>query len=235
MVDNQNSRAEGSLPEGVYDVDYFEGRKKKRQLIYRLKRRTDEVEQSIRKYLQKELSILVDVGTADGLMLDNLHHRIGPLNYVGLDYNRDLLSVTSSKNFNRVQSDALALPFLSAVADVVVATAIIEHVDDPNWMMSECKRILNPGGLFILTTPDPFMEMVATKIGLLQDAGHQETLNLKKLRYMLERQGWDVLEARKFMFSPIGFPAEKTIERIFGPLGLSLVMANQLIVARNSV
>jgi len=34
------------------------------------------------------------------------------------------------------------------------------------------------------------------------------------------------------MFSPIGFPAEKTIEKIFGPLGLRLVMANQLLVAR---
>jgi hypothetical protein len=34
------------------------------------------------------------------------------------------------------------------------------------------------------------------------------------------------------MFSPVGFPAERMIERVFGPLGLRLVMANQIAVGR---
>lgn len=42
----------------------------------------------------------------------------------------------------------------------------------------------------------------------------------------------DYHEKRHKLPSPIGFPGEKTIEKLFGPLGLSLVMANQLLVAR---
>jgi hypothetical protein len=49
---------------------------------------------------------------------------------------------------------------------------------------------------------------------------------------MARENGYTVLEQTKFMFSPVGFPAEKTIEKIFGPFGLRLVMANQLLVAR---
>jgi hypothetical protein len=76
------------------------------------------------------------------------------------------------------------------------------------------------------------MDRIATAIGLLKDGGHQETFSLKKLCSLCEENGFGILEARKFMFSPIGFPAEKTIERFLGPLGLSLIMANQLVVAR---
>ena len=49
---------------------------------------------------------------------------------------------------------------------------------------------------------------------------------------MAQATGFEVLEARRFMFSPIGFPAEKTIERFLETLGLGLIMANQLVVAR---
>ena len=74
--------------------------------------------------------------------------------------------------------------------------------------------------------------VMASALGILKEAGHHETLNLKKLRNLATSNGFTIAEAKHFMFSPIGFPAEKTIEKIFGPLGLRLVMANQLLVAR---
>ena len=55
---------------------------------------------------------------------------------------------------------------------------------------------------------------------------------MKELRSMAQESGLNVLESRKFMFSPVGFPAERVIERLLGPVGLNLLMANQLLVAR---
>lgn len=219
-------------PEGVYGIDYYHGRQKKKQLIYRLRRRTDEVERALRLYTTGPLNVIVDIGTADALMLDNLRKRIGPLKYLGLDWSLDLLKARQLEGIWKARADALKLPVKSGAADAIVATAVIEHLEDPSGMMRECARVLRSGGLLIITTPAPFMEKVASALGIWKEGGHHETLNLKKLRNMALKTGFTVAEAKKFMFSPVGFPAEKTIEKILGPLGLSLVMANQLLVAR---
>ena len=55
-----------------------------------------------------------------------------------------------------VCGDAMRLPFRSGTFETVVASEIIEHVGSPEAMMSECARVLTPGGTLIVTTPNPF-------------------------------------------------------------------------------
>ena len=232
LQSNLVAKSPESLPTGVYDVDYFMGRQRKRQLIYRLRRRTDEVEAALRQYGDGQLRVVVDVGTADGLMLDELRRRMGPLTFLGIDLSFALLRANLTDGVFKAQGDALHAPVKSGVADAVIATAVIEHVPDASAMLRECARMLRPSGLLVLTTPDPVMERVASAIGLLKEEGHRRTFDLAELCHIVQDKGFVVLEARKFMFSPVGFPAEKIIERVLGPLGLSLIMANQLLVAR---
>jgi hypothetical protein len=92
--------------------------------------------------------------------------------------------------------------------------------------------MLRSGGLLVVTTPAPFIDRLAEILGIWKATGHQQAFNLRQLQILSTAKGFEVLAARKFMFSPIGFPFEEQIERLFGPLGLSLVMANQLLVAR---
>lgn len=221
-----------NLPFGVYDIDYFEGRQRKRQLVYRLRRRTDEVERALRRYNTGDLRVIVDVGTADGLMMADLRQRFGSLTFLGIDYSLPLLRATALEGVQKAQGDALALPVRDNLADAVIATAIIEHVPDADKLLRECRRVLRPGGLLVLTTPNPLMDHIAEKLGILKDAGHSQTFTLKQLAARVTACDFEVVEARKFMFSPVGFPAEKVIERICGPLGLKLIMANQLVVGR---
>ena len=92
---HSHSHDDGHLPHGVYDVDYYHGRQKKKQLVYRLKRRTDEVERALRTYNDGQLKNIVDVGTADGLMMENLRQRMGQLHFVGIDYSIGLLKAVN--------------------------------------------------------------------------------------------------------------------------------------------
>jgi radical SAM superfamily enzyme YgiQ (UPF0313 family)/ubiquinone/menaquinone biosynthesis C-methylase UbiE len=221
--------------DGVYDLDYYHGRQKKRQLIYRLRRRTEEVATALEQVNSNgSLKTVVDVGTADGLMLEALQQRFPSTRFIGIDRNFNLLNARAAPSIGKLQGDAQVLPLADGTADALIATAIIEHVPDPDGMMQECARVLRPGGVCILTTPDPTLEHIASTIGLLKDAGHQTTFNLDGLQALLERNGFAIQEVRKFMFSPVGFPAEREIEHLLGKLRLDVVMANQFVVGKRS-
>jgi len=218
---------------GVLSLEYHEGRKKKRALKYRLARRTEEVLKAIKGYKSDidSLSLsLLDIGTADGLMLNTLCQELNIKMQVGLDFSAELLKTNPHHTSHFVQADACELPFDDGVFDVVVATAVIEHVPEPEKMVAECRRILKNEGICIFTTPDPFFEHVATKIGHLKEEQHQKTFKLAELRSFFESQGFKILKAEKFMMSPIGFPYEVKIEKILKSIGLGFLLLNQLVV-----
>ncbi len=50
--------------------------------------------------------------------------------------------------------DALDIPLPDAVVDVVVCFETIEHVDDPRILLEGIRRVLRPGGLLVISTPE---------------------------------------------------------------------------------
>ena len=222
------------LPFGVYDVDYYEGRLKSRALKYRLERRTSEVEKALTKYLNRLPDRVLDVGTADALMLGKLNQVWPDTCFIGLEMNRSLLMTTNINGIQKIEGDAMALPFGNEAVDAIVATAVIEHLPDPVRFVFECNRVIRRGGIIVITTPDPKLEHLASKLGLLKESGHHHTFTLDTICELVEQNKLEVLESRKFMFSPIGFPAEIFIERLIRYFGLGVVLANQIVVARKA-
>ena len=45
------------------------------------------------------------------------------------------------------------LPFKDISADIILLTNVLEHVEEPNVLLSECRRILKPGGILLGTVP----------------------------------------------------------------------------------
>ncbi len=66
------------------------------------------------------------------------------------------LAEESAHGVELVASAAEALPFPDACFDLVVASDVIEHVEDVNRFAAECARVLRPGGLVFLATPNRF-------------------------------------------------------------------------------
>jgi len=183
-------------------------------------------------YAKRPIRTILDVGTADGVMLDTLQSALKASFCVGLDLSLELLRVNENPNLDLIQGNALYLPFAREVFDLVVATAVIEHLSQPRKFVMGCHWLLRQGGLMVITTPDPFFERVATAIGHLPEEGHNQTFNLRQLRQLFLDSGFQVLEAQKFMISPWGFPAEMSIERIMRAIGLRFMLLNQLVVSR---
>lgn len=74
--------------------------------------------------------------------------------YVGMDSNKVLADKLGHEN--QVYGDLHKVPLEDASFDVVYAGEIIEHTWDPLQMIRECRRILKPGGLLILDTPNVY-------------------------------------------------------------------------------
>lgn len=53
-----------------------------------------------------------------------------------------------------VRSDATSLPFAPASFDVVTLWDVVEHLPEPAAALAEARRVLAPGGLLALSTPN---------------------------------------------------------------------------------
>ena len=88
-------------------------------------------------------------------------------NYIGCDI------VQSSEHKVDILCKATDIDAEDNFFDTAFSTQVMEHVDNSDLMMSECNRILKPGGIFILSVPfcwelheEPYDFFRFTKYGL---------------------------------------------------------------------
>lgn len=87
---------------------------------------------------------VLDIGCSEG----HLHRQISNKGVYGID----IKIKKAFKNF--VRGDAQFMPFKSKIFDSIIAGELIEHLNDPEGFLLECKRIIRKGGVLIITTPN---------------------------------------------------------------------------------
>src|SRR4051794_40519493 len=90
---------------------------------------------------------------------------------VGVDY--DFASLLKHRTVrNVVRADIRHLPFDDQKFDLVTANMVVEHLDDPHSQFCEIARVLRPGGVFLMHTPN-LRSYVSKVAKLLPDAAKQ--------------------------------------------------------------
>lgn len=98
-------------------------------------------------------SLVLDVGVGSGSNLRMLAEMEFP-HVIGLDPNPDVVRICQHKGFASVQQGSICnLPFSPESFDFVLATDVIEHVQDDVVALKEIYRVLRPGGYVLITVP----------------------------------------------------------------------------------
>lgn len=95
-------------------------------------------------------AVLVDIACGAGLFAPHAQ-RLG-YRHLGVDLGLPGLGVARAHGVSVACADVTRLPLPDACADVVVAGEILEHVEQPEQVVSEACRVLRPGGTIVIDT-----------------------------------------------------------------------------------
>jgi SAM-dependent methyltransferase len=108
---------------------------------------------------------VVDVGCGEGLVCAFAGHQGAEV--IGIDVEphlveraREAMRGVPARSFRGIVSDADPIPLPDGCATVVVATEVMEHVEDPRRFLAELARIGRPGARYLISVPDPASESV---------------------------------------------------------------------------
>lgn len=82
---------------------------------------------------------------------------------VGIDIDAEGVRALAAMGYNVILADAQTMD-LGRTFDTIVAGEVIEHLENPGQFIRNAARHLKPGGVLIISTPNPFHQMQAWKI-----------------------------------------------------------------------
>ncbi len=144
----------------------------------------------------KQNSMIIDIGSYDGVISRNLQNIIPKIKVVILDKDTSGLLLAKKMGLNAIRASILNLPINRNSYDVVLCLDLIEHVEEDEMLIEELSRILKEEGKIILTTPTkngvnfPFLpkkysDLINIKWGHVRKGYSLETLIKIFLKYGL--------------------------------------------------
>ncbi len=149
---------------------------------------------------------VIDIGCGDGRMLDVLKSSCpSGWRYYGIDWSADAVDRIRRKGYQGRSGDVsrLDLSDWEGKFDLALMHQLIEHVRDPRALLEKVRRILKPGGVLSVETPD----IDAWDFRLLSKrywAGY----HIPRHFYMFEKDNFSQL-ARE-----VGFEVESTVSLV---------------------
>lgn len=149
--------------------------------------------------LNKSANIL-EIGCGIGLFLKEINNEFQGV-VIGTDLSKGMLE---NSVYNSVLlSNAERLPFKDNVFDCIIASDILEHVEDIEAIISQCSKCLKPGTKLIITIPNPILVPFLNLLGRIGITfSNENRLNISYLKNIFEKHGFELVEYKGFNILP---------------------------------
>jgi len=151
--------------------------------------------------LAKEpVGTLLDVGCGGGRFLNRMQKRGWQVE--GSDFDEQATQkVTSRYGIKTHVGDLSQCALPSNSFDAITMSQTIEHLYTPEATIRECLRILKPGGLLVMTTPN-VNSIAAAEFGVhwrgWEAPRHLHLFSVESLQRLTQRVGFEIVEARSY-------------------------------------
>jgi SAM-dependent methyltransferase len=155
---------------------------------------------------QPEEARLLDVGCSSGAFL--MTARKMGLDTAGVEPSAEAAETARRAGLNVFTGFLEAARFPDASFDAATLIEVIEHLRDPRPLLAECRRVLKPGGILLITTPNA-ASWTAGLMGSRWDGfnltamgGHVSFFNPRSIRLIAARTGFELvrIETRNVRF-----------------------------------
>jgi len=137
---------------------------------------------------------LLEIGCSLGATMEAARQR--GWNVTGVDVSKDAVQFSRKRGFNCAAFDGLHLPFDDQSFDALTAWHVIEHVADVRETLAEWRRVLRPGGVLALETPDASSAKVrrrGAKYEKFWRIEHTYAFSPKNLAPIVEEAGFELV------------------------------------------
>lgn len=155
---------------------------------------------------------VIDLGCGRGEWLDLLreHEMVGK----GVDCNQVMVQVCHELELDVRQTDALS--YLRSLPDnsvgAVTSMHLVEHIsfNDLIALFDECLRVMKPGGLVMLETPNP-ENITVGSCNFYMDPTHRNPIPPELLRYVAEARGFVDAQIHRLVEHRVDFQPLQTL------------------------
>jgi SAM-dependent methyltransferase len=215
------------------DIDpYAELRQGSRLSMNGLERRTDAVASLIEQATGGGIFRLLDIGTADGLMLKSLKNRFRSGRFVGLEIAPRLVRASRKTGIDVIRGTAIRLPFPARSFDLVLLSATLKHVAKPDQVFEECRRILAESGHLLVLDPTPLGIRLGLIFGHFDPRYLRNIWSLKVTAAQSQRHGFRPVSWFRYMVAPVMFPGSRLLESVLKTVRLDFLFMQQALLAR---
>lgn len=184
---------------------------------------SDTAPQALHDYIKRNVlpgSRVLEVGAGGGYTGSALLEA-GYTNVICSEVTTTGVKVIRERGVETLACDVAFLPFAAESIDLVISIEVLEHLKNPMLHIAEAARVLRPGGLFAVKTPNRIIATIYYKIvrQLDIDIWHPSMVSPRQLTRLLGEEGF---AAQHLTVSPAG----SIIRKIPSFLGLRWMAAN---------